>query len=200
MNPTRQSLLNPRRLLLTGVAACLTFVGLAVTPALAQDVSYKFDSQTNFSTYKTYRWEKHPNSIDLDAATLKQLGTAFDAELVKKGLTRTDASTADIVIVYQVAIKVDQEITSFQSGWSPGPAYSVSWSTNGGPGSTTSFSSNIIPVGSIDLDMFDAARKQLIWRGVITKSLEAGASPEKQKKNIAAAAAKLLKNYPPKKK
>ena len=173
---------------------------LVAVPVLAQDVSYKFDKQADFSTFKTYRWEKHPNSIDLDAATLKQLGAAFDAELAKKGLTRKDSSTADIVIVFQVAIKVDEKITSFQSGWTPGPAYSASWSTNGGPDSTTSFDSNIIPIGSIDLDMYAAANKQLIWRGIITKSLEAGASPQRQNKNIAAAAAKLLKNYPPKKK
>ncbi len=31
---------------------------------LAQDVSYNFDSRADFSKYKTYRWEKHPQTSE----------------------------------------------------------------------------------------------------------------------------------------
>ncbi len=62
------------------------------TSAFGQDVKYSFDGKADFSKFKTYRWEKHPASIDLDSATLKRLGVAFDAVLAKKGLTRVDSA------------------------------------------------------------------------------------------------------------
>jgi hypothetical protein len=48
--------------------------------------------------------------------------------------------------------------------------------------------------------MYDASRKQLVWRGIASKTLDPKAKPEKQDKNIAKAAQKMLKNYPPPKK
>ncbi len=42
--------------------------------AFGQDVSYNFDSKADFSKYKTYRWEKHPQSMDIDQLTMNQLG------------------------------------------------------------------------------------------------------------------------------
>jgi len=173
---------------------------LLATSGFAQDVRFKFDSKIDFSKFKTYRWEKHPKSLDIDAATLKKLGAAFDAELSKKGLTRTESASADLVIVYQIAFNVDQKIETFQSGWEAGSLANTSWSTSGAAGSTNNSSSTMIPVGSIDLDMFESNRKQLVWRGIVSKTIEPGVTPEKQQKTISAAAAKLMQNYPPKKK
>jgi hypothetical protein len=45
--------------------------------------------------------------------------------------------------------------------------------------------------------MYDSANKDLVWRGVASKTLDAKAKPEKQEKNLNKAVAKLLKNYPP---
>jgi hypothetical protein len=47
------------------------------------------------------------------------------------------------------------------------------------------------------LDIYDPGTKQLIWRGVATKTLDTGAKPGKRQRNITKAIAKLLKNYPP---
>jgi len=49
----------------------------------------------------------------------------------------------------------------------------------------------------LDLTMYDPAAKQLVWRGVASKTLDPKAKPEKKQKNIAKAVAKLLKKYPP---
>jgi len=46
--------------------------------------------------------------------------------------------------------------------------------------------------------MYDPAKKQLVWRGTASKTLDANAKPEKRQKNLQKATAKLLKNYPPK--
>ncbi len=54
-----------------------------------------------------------------------------------------------------------------------------------------------IYVGQLALDMYDSANKTLVWRGVVTKTLDTKAKPEKQSKNLDKALGKLLKNYPP---
>ncbi len=174
---------------------------LTATFSFAQDVQYNFDQDADFTRFKTYRWEKHPESLDVDRLTLKQLGEAFSAELAKKGLTeQTEQTTgeADLVIVYQLAVRQEKEITSFNTGWGYGPGWRRGW-YGGGGGMTTSTTSTI-SIGSVNLDMFDAANRQLVWRGLVSKAIDARAKPDKQQKNMRKAAEKLLKNYPPKKK
>jgi hypothetical protein len=51
--------------------------------------------------------------------------------------------------------------------------------------------------GTVGLDFCDAGAKQLIWRGSASKTLDENAKPEKRRKNLDKAMAKLLKNYPP---
>jgi len=160
----------------------------------AQDVSYNFDKMADFTKYKTYHWEKHPNSTDIDPLTVMQLSAALDAELSKKGLKRMEQGNTDLAIVYQLAVKSEKELTTFSSGYGMGPGWGGSW--YGGSGTTTT-SVNNITVGTLALDIYDASTKKLIWRGVATKTLDTGAKPEKRQKNMAKGAAKLLKQYPP---
>jgi hypothetical protein len=168
------------------------------TVALAQDVRYNFDPQADFSKYKTYRWAKHPQSTDVDQLTLGVLGSAFDAELAKKGLSKVESGDSDLVIVYQIAFRQEKEITSYDSGYGYGPGWRGGWYNTGGGFSTSTTST--IPIGSLALDMFDASSKKLSWRGAAEKALDPKAKPDKQRKNAAKAAEKMLKNYPPKKK
>jgi hypothetical protein len=48
--------------------------------------------------------------------------------------------------------------------------------------------------------MYESAKKDLVWRGTASKTIDPKAKPEKQQKNLAKAVNKLLKNYPPTKK
>jgi len=61
----------------------------------------------------------------------------------------------------------------------------------------TTGQTSTIYTGQLALDMYDSANKDLVWRGVASKSLDAKAKPDKQEKNLNKAIAKLLKNYPP---
>ncbi len=166
---------------------------------LAQDVRYNFDQEADFSKYKTYKWERHPDSIEIDDITLNQVGQAFDAELAKKGLTKVEDS-ADLAIVYQLGYREEEEITTY-SDWNTGPYWGRRWYGPGGGGFPTYTTTSVskIPIGAISLDFYDAGTKTLVWRGQATKTVDLDAKPEKRIKNMAKAAQKLLKNYPPKK-
>ncbi len=71
-----------------------------------------------------------------------------------------------------------------------------------GPGgmSTTTGQTSTIYIGQLALDMYDSANHDLVWRGVVSKTIDPKAKPDKQEKNLKKAVAKLLKNYPPEKK
>ena len=55
-----------------------------------------------------------------------------------------------------------------------------------------------ILVGTLVIDMADAKKGQLAWRGMGVKEVNTQAKPEKRDKSITDAVKKIFKNYPPK--
>jgi hypothetical protein len=167
--------------------------------AAAQDVRYNFDKSANFAAFKTYKWVAIKGATKLSDLVDKQIRAACEAELATKGLTKTEADTADLYIGYQAAVGQEKEYTSFDTGWGYGPGYRGGWYGGGGGGMTTGTTSTIY-VGQLALDMYASSPHTLVWRGVASKTLDTEAKPDKQEKNLKKAVAKMLKNYPPKEK
>jgi Domain of unknown function (DUF4136) len=174
---------------------------LLAIAGFAQDVRYNYASGQDFSKFKTYKWVQLKSADQLDQLTDQQLKSAVDAELAQKGLTKTEGENADLYIGYQAALSQEKQFTTYGTGtgWGPGPGWGRGWyGPGGGMNSTmTTTTSSTIPVGQVDLDMYDAANKDLVWRGTASKTLDPKAKPEKRQKNLEKAVAKLLKNYPP---
>jgi len=169
---------------------------LALGTAAAQDVHYNFDKSTDFSKFKTYKWVPIKDAPKLDNIRDKQIMTAIDNELAMRGLMKTEADTADLYVGYQVGINTEKEFTSYNSDWGYGPGwYGGGW--YGGGGGITTGQTSTIYVGQLALDMNDAKNKLLVWRGVVSKTIDPKAKPEKQEKNLNKAVAKLMKNFPP---
>ena len=167
------------------------------TSALAQDVRYNFDSQANFASFKTYKWVVLKTDKPMNNIVDGQIKESVNAELAKKGLTESKTDEADLFIGYQAAVDTEKQFTSYQSGWGYGPGwYGAGWYGAGGMTTTTGSTSTIL-IGQIALDMYAPAPKTLVWRGTASKTLDSKAKPEKQKKNLDKAMAKLLKNFPP---
>jgi len=170
-------------------------LSLVAFAAMAQDVRYNFDRSTDFGQFKTYKWVQIKEGGQLSDLAEQQLKSAIDAELSLKGLTRTEGD-ADLLIAYQAAIRQEKEFSSYSSGFGPGWGYGGGWGGWGGSSMTTGQTSTI-HIGAIGLDMYSASKKQLVWRGEASKTLDTKAKPDKQQKNLKKAMAKLLKNYPP---
>jgi Domain of unknown function (DUF4136) len=174
-------------------AALLT----ASNRAVAQDVRYNFDKNTDFSQFKTYKWVELKDAAKVDSLRENEIKESVDAELAKKGLTKTDSDPADLYIGYQAAVGSEKQFTSYNTGWDYGPGwYRGGWYGGGGGGTTTGQTSTIY-IGQLALDMYDSKNHDLVWRGVVSKTIDPDAKPEKQEKNLNKAVAKLLKNYPP---
>jgi len=169
---------------------------LIVTASSAQDVRYNFDKSTDFARFKTYKWVQLKDAAKLDDLLDKQIKQAFDVELSKKGLTKTDTDPADLYVGYQAGVGTEKQFTSYNSGWGYGPGwYGGGW--YGGSGGMTTGQTSTIYVGQLAIDMYDSTNHDLVWRGLASKTIDPKAKPEKQQKNLAKAVAKLLKNYPP---
>ncbi len=178
----------------------LTLALCAASGAAAQEVYFNFDPQTDFAKYRTFRWEKHPKSADIDDLTMGQLTRGFEAAFAGKGLKQAASGPTDLVIVMQVAVKQETEITAFTTGgYGYGPGWRGGWYRRMGSEIITA-TTNTIQVGTVVLDLYDTSTKQLVWRGKVSDTVDAKAKPDKRQKNIDKAARKMLKNYPPKKK
>jgi hypothetical protein len=179
------------------ILAAVLLLG-SVTTTVAQDVRYNFAQGEDFSKYKTYKWVELKGADHANELTEKQIKGAIDNNLATKGLQKVDSDTADLHLSIQTAIGTEKQFTSYNTGWGYGPGWGGGW-YGGGMSSTTGTTSTIY-VGQLGIDMYDSAKKELVWRGVASKTIDPKAKPEKQSKNITKAVDKLLKNYPPKKK
>jgi hypothetical protein len=162
----------------------LTLTGLLCLSALAiaQDVRFDYDRSANFSAYKTYQWVDLPSGRAGSQLMDQNIKRAVDAQMMLKGMQRVE-SGGDLQIAYQVAMEQEKQF----DGWGTGPRWYGS----------ARVTSSTIEVGKLVIDMFDPARKQLVWRGAAEKTLDIKKDPDKNYENLQKAVAKMLKNYPP---
>ena len=173
----------------------------ACLPAVttAQDVSYNYAREADVSKYKTYKWVDIEGSQVFNQLLDKDIRGAIEAQLATKGLTKSE-SDPQLFIAYQLSINEEKRITSYNSGgyWPYGPGWRYGYGYGyAGPSMSTATSSTI-HVGNLVLDIYDAEKKDLVWRGEASKTLSPSKDPDKNRKKIDKAMAKLLKNYPPK--
>ena len=155
-----------------------------VTVAFGQDIHFNYDRGANFTAYKTYQWVAIEGGIVPDQLMDQNIKRAVDEQLAQKGLTRVEKD-ADLYVGYQAAVNQEKSVNVCGTGprWFGGGMAQAETST--------------IAVGKLVVDMYDPARRQLIWRGDATKTLDPKSDPDKNYKNLQKAMAKLFKNYPP---
>jgi len=157
--------------------------------AYGQDVHYNFDQSANFTTYKTYQWVDIPGGSVPDQLVHQAIKRATEEQLALKGLTKVE-NNADLYIGYQVVINLEKSV----SLWGDGPGW---WDGPWGGTRSMQGQTSTIPVGILVMDLYDVARKQLVWRGDAIKTIDLKKEPEKNYRNLQKVMAKLFKNYPP---
>jgi hypothetical protein len=88
-------------------------------------------------------------------------------------------------------INLEKSIDLYSTGIGPG-----GW---GGWGDRTVHGqTSTVPVGILLMDLYDVAKKQLVWRGDAVKTIDLKEDPDKNYKNLQKVITKLFRNYPPK--
>ena len=172
-------------------------IALVLAPALliAQKVSYDYEKTANFASFKTYA---HKDGTKVGQQLIDdRIVAAIDAQLATKGLTKSDAAP-DLFVVYHVAFDKEKDISTYSSGYGGGyGAYGWGWG-GGWAGGTTTTQVRDILVGTLVIDIADAKKSQIAWRGMGVKEVNTQAKPDKRDKSISDAVKKIFKNYPPK--
>jgi len=178
---------------------CFTLACLLLTAreSLGQEVRYSFDASADFSRFKTYKYITMEGTDEVDSLLDTQIKRALDTELTNKGLARINDNNADLYVRYEIAIREEKQVGFYDDNWQFGPGWHLG--TYGRPPGlgTTLDKSLIIHTGQLDVDIYDTAHHDLIWRGVVSKTVDPKAKPDKQRKNLIKSVAKLLKYYPP---
>ena len=164
----------------------VAFACLLCCVTVAQTVRTSHAAGVDFSKYRTYRWVGI-KSQHLDPNLDAQIKDSIDSQLATKGLKKAD-DAADLNVDYQIAISQVETWQSYEDWSDP----SLLGQRVGGEKKVT------IDVGTLALDMYDAAAKQLVWTGRANKTIDSNSSPEDRKKNFDKAAKKLFENFPPK--
>ena len=176
------------------LAAAALAILLVPAIASAQKTSYDFDKTEDFTKFKTYAL-KDGTKVGQQLID-DRIVAAIETELKAKGLTKS--ATPDVVVVYHVAFDQEKDISTFSSGYGGGYGpYGYGWGGGWG-GGTTSTQVRNITVGTLVIDIADANKKQVAWRGMGVKEVQTQAKPEKRDKSINEAVKKIFKNYPPK--
>ena len=164
---------------------------------LAQKVSYDYDKTANFAAFKTYA---HKDGTKVGQPLIDdRIVAAIDTRAGGEGIHEGDANP-DVFVVYHVAFDKQKDISTYSSGYGGGyGAYGWGWG-GGWAGGTTTTQVRDILVGTLVIDIADAKKKQLAWRGMGVKEVDTQAKPEKRDKSINNAVKKIFKNYPPKQK
>jgi Domain of unknown function (DUF4136) len=168
---------------------------LVPAAAMAQKVSYDYDKSENFAAFKTYAL-KDGTKVGQPLID-ERIVAAIDAEMAAKGFTKSETAP-DVFVVYHVAFDKQKDISTYSSGYGGGYG-PYGWGWGGGMQTSTTQVRDIV-VGTLVVDMADAKKGQLAWRGMAVKEVKTQASPEKRDKSISETMKKIFKNYPPKQK
>lgn len=164
-----------------GIIGAVILMALA---ASAQKVQTDFDHQFDFSQLRTFTVEF--GSVWNNPLQQQRAKEDIVRELTAKGWTEApNAASADAVVVIHGATQSEKSLDTWYSGggWGWGPGMS----------NTTV---NTIHVGTMQVDIFDAKTKKMIFRGVASDDISD--KPEKNAKKIDKAVEKMFKDFPPK--
>src|SRR5687768_10698561 len=170
-------------------------LAIAALPSVvaAQKTTYDFDKTAPFAQFKTYSMKS--GTPTKNPLMDRRIEAAIEAQLAAKGFVRNDADP-DVIVLFHVALDEQQDISTYSSG----PMYGgYGWGWGAGWGTTsTDVRVRQIVVGTLAIDIVDAKKKEIAWRGLGTKEIDTNAKPEKRDANVVKAVEKIFKNYPPK--
>lgn len=172
----------------TMAAGAIALVGLVGCSTVS--VKTDFDPAADFSKYKTYAIAPMEG---LDTITSGRINTAVNLAIQERGL-KPATSNPDLVVYLQVKLSTEQRVNTTSTG-----GYAGFYGYRGGMGMSTSTSTvQNVPVGTLVVDLVDAAAKKMVWRGMASDTLDKQASGDARQEALNEAMRQLFYEYPPK--
>jgi hypothetical protein len=145
-----------------------------------------YDQSYDFSKLHNYAWaEIAGQKQQADQLAIQRVMTSTDQILASKGFAKTAPGQASFLVALQTGTQEQHEYTTYGTG---------GWRFAG----MTTTTEQTYDEGTLVLDILDAQKKQLIWRGSANGVLDPGASVQKKTENVQEAVSKILADFPPK--
>lgn len=163
------------------IAAVCTVLAAACSSV---NVNTDYDENYDFSNLDDYAWAEISGEVQqADQLTLRRVMDATDRVLASKGFSKTDPGRASFLVAIQTGAQEQVQYTTYGGGW-----------RMGGMATTTA---QTYEEGMVILDIVDAKKKQLIWRGSAEGTVDPGATTDEKIENVNEAVAKILADFPP---
>ena len=153
------------------------------------EIHSRYDPAADFARYRTYDWMPGWRSSDRRPLPVRtevddRLRFAIEREMAAKGIVKTDASEADLLVGYTVGIK-ETQLSSFRD--------LLAYREAGGTDSAFGAYVRGYEQGRLTLNLFDARSHDLIWSASATAVVE----PENGDSKVAEAVGLMLERFPP---
>lgn len=176
----------------------LCVVSLFVVSCATLQVAVDYNPDFDFGSIGTYAWLPHesPPGTDLrinNALINDRVVAAVDARLEAKGYRKTDTGTPDVYVTWLGAIDRRLRVDTINDYY--GPYWYGSRGCCWG-GSQRTFISEY-EEGTLIVDVLNAVDRKLVWRGTGSDYIRTMKTPEETTRNINAAIAGILADFPP---
>lgn len=170
-----------------------TFLVLAINMACSgKKVNYDYDQNADFTQYKTYSYQA--TSPAQNQLVDQRIVAALDSELSKQGIRKVD-SNSDLVATYHASTEQQKSFNTTTYGYGGGgPGMRRRGGMGMGMGSSTTTERDYT-VGTLVVDLYEAGKKQLVFRGTAEGTLSD--NPDKNTKSINDSMKKIFEKYPP---
>ncbi|RZL09937.1 MAG: DUF4136 domain-containing protein [Hymenobacter sp.] len=196
MNHITHLLARPAAMVVTSLALAFGLASCATSANVG--VSSDFDHAVNFRAYKTWAWyPKQANDTEggpakgYESFTDQRIRDAVAKDLTAKGLTET-ATAPDVYVAYSVRVENKQQVSGYPYGGYGYPYGGYGYGGFGGyPYGGGAYN---YKAGTVIIDIVDARRKELAWRGTGQAQLNQNSISEEETYRIVNS---VLGNYPP---
>ena len=191
---TRSTHFLARPLVLAAAAFLLLLGPSGCTTAGRVGVTNDFDHAVNFRAYKTWAWyPQQPRDAESGPAKGyesfldKRMRAAVSSEMTQKGLTEV-TTAPDIYVAYSARVEDKQQVSPYYNGLGYPYGYGYGY-----------YGRNYSPVtqykaGTVVIDIIDAHRKELAWRGTGQAQVNQNTIDEVETHRIVNG---ILSTYPP---
>jgi hypothetical protein len=167
----------------------LLFLISATFALYAQKVNVDWDRTTDFSPYKTYKWEKIPTPRTPSPEMENLIHQLTDIQLGAKGLKRVETAEPDLYVGYSITLgQPKQEAVSkpstSESAWQTGATWSGNIASN-----------KAERKGTLRIDIADRTKNLLVWRGTVMA--EVGDSVNDARVKVSQGLSKAFAQFPP---
>ena len=150
-------------------------------------VTTDYDTETDFSNYKTFAfYKKGIDKVDISDLDKKRILKAVERELLALGFSKSENPDVLVNIFTKSRQKVDIYNNHSYYGWHPwyyGPNFGMHISK--------------YTEGTLFIDLIDANKKELVWQGIGSGALNTSGNITKKEQRINEFVGEIMAKYPP---